>query len=769
MISTTEQLAIDTEALARSFGETKAVAGLDLCVRRGEMYGLVGPDGAGKSTAIRLLCGILRPSGGRARVLGYDLGDQTAEIKARIGYLSQSFTLYGDLTIDENLEFFADLHGVRGFAQRRNELLEFTRLTPFRGRLAQALSGGMKKKLALACTLIHTPELILLDEPSTGVDPVSRGEFWNILSGILEQGGDDPHDHALPGRSRTVSSDQPDAPRAGDHGGNPGRSQRADAGTGPRRELPRSPSRLPSAAVALEFDPTAALRRPASLLVAAARTRSALADRGAGTSGPRPRQRCSHGAVARGRVRRSTRRQLRTPSEKPMTPPFFHWSTGKRKLRFAWSVACGVLTTAVAGPAARITVEPSQVVSNALAYSRQVKSAELEVQAAGALERQARAQGLPKLSVDGRATTYTGLKDSSFGPLFTIPAIENRYGAGVSLNQPAFTGGRIASQKQGASWRQQAAIQNRQTAEADLEYRALSAYWGWSKAYYGLEAWRAAVQRTEALARETRDRLAAGLATESDALSTEVQLEQTRLRLSEGQRAVQLALATLRMLTGQEIPTNGEPKQADAPSAAPIPDETALIGAAWQHRPELEGSRLEAKAAESGVRGARSEYFPQVSLTARYETARPNLLNIPPQDRWEEDGFAGVTANWTVFDWGMTRAKVKEASLRAEQAKLRQEQWLDQIALEVRQARISLVDAAERAKVSERAEASARKNLESATSLWENGMYRYSELLEANARLTAAENEAAATRADWLLAEAALNRALGASGTARQP
>lgn len=182
------QPAISTQGLARSFGQVTAVAGLDLDVRRGEMFGLVGPDSAGKSTAIRLLCGILKPTGGEGRVLGIDLATEAEMIKSRIGYLSQSFTLYGDLTVDENIEFFAEIHGVKDFRARRDELLDFTRLTPFRRRLAQALSGGMKKKLALACTLIHTPEIIFLDEPSTGVDPVSRGEFWNILSGILEQG-----------------------------------------------------------------------------------------------------------------------------------------------------------------------------------------------------------------------------------------------------------------------------------------------------------------------------------------------------------------------------------------------------------------------------------------------------------------------------------------------------------------------------------------------------------------------------------------------------
>ena len=188
MSITESDLVIQTERLARAFGSVEAVTSLDLAVRRGEMFGLVGPDGAGKSTSIRLLCGILKPTGGSGRILELDLENQSEQIKARIGYLSQEFTLYGDLTVDENIEFFADIHGVADFRRRRDELLEFTRLTPFRGRIAQTLSGGMKKKLALACTLIHTPEIILLDEPSTGVDPVSRGEFWNILSGILDQG-----------------------------------------------------------------------------------------------------------------------------------------------------------------------------------------------------------------------------------------------------------------------------------------------------------------------------------------------------------------------------------------------------------------------------------------------------------------------------------------------------------------------------------------------------------------------------------------------------
>ncbi len=181
-------LAIETRALTVRFGDLAAVNGLDLAVRQGEMFGLVGPDGAGKTTAMRTLCGVLRPTSGEAKVLGYDLASELDRIKPCIGYLSQRFSLYRDLTVDENIAFFAEVHQVGDYRRRREELLAFTRLAPFRDRLTDRLSGGMKQKLALACTLIHTPKVILLAEPTTGVDPVPRRDFWKILSGLLRSG-----------------------------------------------------------------------------------------------------------------------------------------------------------------------------------------------------------------------------------------------------------------------------------------------------------------------------------------------------------------------------------------------------------------------------------------------------------------------------------------------------------------------------------------------------------------------------------------------------
>jgi len=171
-------------------GLPPALDGFDLAVCPGEAFGLVGPDGAGKTTLLRLLCGLHVPTAGSISVFGEPVPDAIEVIKPRIGYVSQRFSLYGDLTIQENLDFFADIHGVRGRDGRRRKesLLEFTRLAPFRHRLADRLSGGMRQKLSLICTLVHEPDLLLLDEPTTGVDPITRRDFWSILSELLQRG-----------------------------------------------------------------------------------------------------------------------------------------------------------------------------------------------------------------------------------------------------------------------------------------------------------------------------------------------------------------------------------------------------------------------------------------------------------------------------------------------------------------------------------------------------------------------------------------------------
>lgn len=182
--------AIRVEGLGRRFGEVVALDELSLRVAPGEIFGLVGPDGAGKTTTMRLLTGILKPTGGDAWVDGLHIVREADALKDRIGYMAQRFGLYPDLTVQENMDFYGDLYGVprKGREPEMERLLAFSNLTPFRRRRAGNLSGGMKQKLGLACALIHTPKVLFLDEPTNGVDPVSRRDFWRILYQLQKEG-----------------------------------------------------------------------------------------------------------------------------------------------------------------------------------------------------------------------------------------------------------------------------------------------------------------------------------------------------------------------------------------------------------------------------------------------------------------------------------------------------------------------------------------------------------------------------------------------------
>jgi len=182
--------AIEVNGLDKSFGDTIALAGLSFRVTEGEIFALVGPDGAGKSTTMRMLAGIMKPTAGSATVLGFDTVREAEALKEEIGYMSQRFGLYLDLSVEENIHFYADIYGVprRGREDKIDRLLAFSNMKPFKKRLAGNLSGGMKQKLGLACALIHTPRVLLLDEPTNGVDPVSRRDFWRILYQLLKEG-----------------------------------------------------------------------------------------------------------------------------------------------------------------------------------------------------------------------------------------------------------------------------------------------------------------------------------------------------------------------------------------------------------------------------------------------------------------------------------------------------------------------------------------------------------------------------------------------------
>jgi ABC-2 type transport system ATP-binding protein len=181
---------LDARGLRRRFGERVVVEGLSLHVEAGEIYGLVGPDGAGKTTTLRMLAGLIDAEAGTVQLAGGDPYDRRGSNRERLGYMPQQYSLYGDLTVAENLAFFREMYGLArdAFRARRDRLLALTRLADFRDRRAQALSGGMYKKLALACALLHEPRVLLLDEPTTGVDPLSRRELWDLLHEFLAEG-----------------------------------------------------------------------------------------------------------------------------------------------------------------------------------------------------------------------------------------------------------------------------------------------------------------------------------------------------------------------------------------------------------------------------------------------------------------------------------------------------------------------------------------------------------------------------------------------------
>jgi len=408
-----------------------------------------------------------------------------------------------------------------------------------------------------------------------------------------------------------------------------------------------------------------------------------------------------------------------------------------------------------------LTVGEAEVVSNVVAHSFALRAAAQETEAAGARLAEAQARRGPSVDAAAQAARYSGLEEAALGPQIVIPEISTRYGASLSVSQPLFTGGRLRAGVEAAGRQGAAAGARRDARRADVALEALAAYWTWSKACHALSSFDAAVARMEAHARDMRSRQEAGLATENDALATEVLLDRTRLQRQEARRRDELAQARLAFLMGRELPAGAVPAPAAALPADDPAAWAAALAEAMTNRRERAASGQELAAAEAGLRGARAAFWPQVSALARYENSRPNNLFFPPVDEWNDDAFAGVALQWNLLDWGLARSRAAEAAARREQARLSVEETDARIALEVREARIGLQNARERLALARRAEESAQRNLKVANDLWQGGLARHADVLDAHAQLTEARYDSTAAADDAALAGAALRHATG--------
>lgn len=437
------------------------------------------------------------------------------------------------------------------------------------------------------------------------------------------------------------------------------------------------------------------------------------------------------------------------------------------RLWTAVGVALGIILSAWPGVTdeTNITVNAAQVLTDALHHSLTLKLSEQDVTAAKARTIQARSQLLPTLNLNSHGGHYEGLKDGSVvgfdDNVITIPSVANWYGASATLSQPLFIGGQLRQQKINADFQYNATTQTWRSVESDVRRQALSAYWNWSKSFYALETLRAAVTRMEVHAADMRNFHDAGLATDNDTLSTEVLLDKTRLYLEEAKRYDEIARAQIAFLTGYDLPSNAVPDRPVIPVGLTMAPELEFMNAARTNRAEYAVRRLEVNAASARVDMHRAGYWPQLYLTASYEYDNPNPRIVPPQEEWNGNFYAGLALTWNILDWGLTHGKVSEATAQATKAKLRLAQEDERIVLEVRRARIILQDALQSLKVAKRAEQSAQRNLESATILWNNGLLRHSELLDAHTKLTQAQYDAVSARANIVLAQTALDYAAG--------
>jgi outer membrane protein len=423
---------------------------------------------------------------------------------------------------------------------------------------------------------------------------------------------------------------------------------------------------------------------------------------------------------------------------------------------------CLVVAAAFAGAAAAVGGEigPAEIVEAAVRHSPALRAADRERAAAQAARGEAAAATRPAVDAELRATHFEGVEDMTFGPALTAPAIEDRYGASIGLSWPLYAGGALSARRRAAEAGTVAAALGARERREAAAFQAWVAYWAWSKAREAVEVSRAWVRWIEEHEKDMERLKQAGLALESDALATTVRLERTRLALEDALRRERLLRAEIAWRIGRDLPAEAAPRTPTS-SESPLEPEEESLRVALGGRPEPSRWRAARQAAEERVRVERAGRRPKAWLSARYEMARPNMQNLPPADEWDDDAFVGVVARWDLWDWGLTGARVAGAEARAEQAEIERLAAHEAIVLDVRRARIGLESAWARERLARRAEASARRNLKSATDSWRGGLARHADVLDAQARVAEAEYEGRAAMADALIARGELAFAKG--------
>jgi len=755
---------LELERVSVHYGAHEALHEVSFSLERGEMFGLIGPDGAGKTSCLRSVLGLQRPSAGRITVFGLDPWVHRRRLSARVGYLSQRFSIYGDLSIDENVAFFAEAHGVRDWRPRRDELLARLKLESFRARLADRLSGGMKQKLALACTLVHTPELLILDEPTTGVDPVSRREFWRILGELQREGltliVTTPYlDEAercqrvgLIDRGHLLGIDPPASIRASE------RRTLVELIARPRRQvqelLEHSPltNEVEVFGERLHVTLAEGTHDPEQL-------RMELAAAGAEVDSLRAISPSLEDVfIARLRAREAEARS---------------GSLTRGALLLATTLLGGTLSLSGLSSAARaeesattdtLHLSLEQAITEATARSSKLAALDARLDAARGASQTARAGRFPTLNVSAGYSRLSEVDPFSLtlpvvGKMELFPNPSDRYRARAGATWPLFTGGRIGAAIDAAIEVETASGAARQSGRLDLVLETTNAYWGLVTAREEARVAREGARTLGAHLNDAEKRAEVGLAARSDLLAVEVERDRAELaRLAAESRAAD-AEDELRRLLARDNAILPRDSLALTPSATEAV--TALRERARTANPDRVALDARMRAAEAKVRAARGALWPQAALNAGYDYSRPNPRFVPSRDQWDDSWDVSVSLSLDLWNGGKTSGEIRTARGEAMAARADLDDFDRRLDREVGTRARNFETAVAAARVAESAVASARENLRVSQDRYQSGVITSSELLDAETSLLRAELERTSALARVHVAAVALDRVVG--------